>query len=971
MSFKCCDLSRYLGLLAIPLVLVFSILVISDTAFAAEIDPPEASEGLSDLIEFVYVDGGSSAESSGSVASPLAVVSFTDSVAKAGISVATEDGELSYVEASNIVSNAALFDLDAFSGQAFSVVGVYYSFTDSPDSFYGVSLGGGGEVASLGAGSLTDDGSVEVQAYSVDDEGNLTESYSNLASAVSAQGLDDGVNSRSTSGVKTIVLDAGHGGSDGGAEGYGLTESKLTLAIATACRDELSKYGRAKVIMTRTDDSYVGLEDRAKIATEAGADLFVSFHINAGGGTGAEVWIPNKSSWYSSYHELGSELGDKVLEKLKALGLSSRGNQWKDYPSGEKSSTYSDGSAADYLSVIRNCRKGGVPAILIEHGFIDNGHDAKLLSDASYLKQLGVADAQAIVEQLDLKESPLYGFTDVFASTDHSAEIGWLASSGISEGFPDGSFGGMSGVARADMAAFLYRLAGSPAYTAPSTSPFKDVTSSTDHYKEICWLADTGISEGWSVSGGKKEFRPYSTVARADMAAFLCRFAAKYFDSSVSSWKASSSTVRFSDITSSSSHYEEILWLGSAGVSSGYSDGTYRANANVVRQDMAAFLYRLSNLPSYNASEKDKSSFSDVSDSTDHANAIWWMASAGISTGYADGTFGATKDVLRGDMAAFLYRLAGSPAYTAPSTSPFKDVTSSTDHYKEICWLAKEGISEGWSVSGGKEFRPSRAVGRTDMAAFLHRFYKKYGESSQFKDWTASGKAKLRFSDVSDSTSHSGDVWWMGATGISNGYSDGSYGVGSTVKRQDLAEFLRRLYVRCFRVSSNYLIMGTSSYKASQFVAAYKAAGKKYPSSVYSGKGAPTIEEFANILVSEAEAEGVKADVVFAQAMHETGWLQFGGDVKVDQCNFAGIGATGSGASGATFNDVRTGLRAQIQHLKAYASTDTLKNACVDPRFELVTRGCATTLGALSGQWAVDASYGRSIYSLIASLPAA
>ncbi len=959
-----------LGLVALPLVLALSLLAVTGVAMAAESSLPEAAEGSDELVEFVYVDAETTSDASGSEASPIAVVGFTDSVARAGVEVVTSDGETSYVEASDVASDAALFDLGAFSGQTFSVAGVYYALEDAPDALYRVALGDGGEVSASSVDAQSADGSVDMQVYSVDDDGNLTQDYSDLASAISAQDSNDGVMALAGNGVKTIVLDAGHGGVDGGAEGHGLKESNLTLAIATACRDELAKYSRAKVIMTRTTDTSFSsniaedLKARAKVATDAGADLFVSFHINDGGGKGAEVWIPNTSSWYSSFHTLGEQLGNKILSKLSALGLSSRGNKWKSY------STYPDGSDGDYLSVIRNCRKSGVPAVLIEHGFIDNSYDASLLSSADYLKKLGVADAQAIVEQLDIKDDPLYGFTDVFASTDHSSEIGWLASAGITTGYPDGSFGGMKGVARCDMAAFLYRLAGSPSYTAPGTSPFKDCNSNTPHYKEVCWLASMGISEGWSVSGGK-EFRPYSTVARADMAAFLRRFAAKFLDSSVSSWKASSSTVKFSDISSSVSHYEDILWLGTVGVSTGFSDGTYRWGNDVVRQDMAAFLYRLNNLPNYVATSKDKSAFSDVNDSTDHANAIWWMASAGISTGYPDGTFGIAKDVTRADMAAFLYRMAGSPSYTAPSTSPFKDCDANTGHYKEICWMVDKGITEGWTVTGGKEFRPYATVSRADMAAFLHRFYDAFSESSQFKNWTATDKAKLRFSDVDGNTSHANDIWWMGATGISNGYSNGTYGGSSTVKRQDLAEFLRRLYVRCYRGSNEYKIMGATSYKASQFVAAYKASGNAYPSSVYSSKGASSIEEFVNILVSEANAEGVKAEVVFCQAMLETGWLQFGGDVKAGQCNFAGIGATGSGAAGATFADVRTGLRAQVQHLKAYASTDPLKNECVDPRFKYVTRGCATTLDGLTGHWATDPSYAQSIYKLIKSLPSA
>lgn len=160
-------------------------------------------------------------------------------------------------------------------------------------------------------------------------------------------------------------------------------------------------------------------------------------------------------------------------------------------------------------------------------------------------------------------------------------------------------------------------------------------------------------------------------------------------------------------------------------------------------------------------------------------------------------------------------------------------------------------------------------------------------------------------------------------------------------------------------------IMGNSQASANQMVKYFKATKKTYPA-IYAQKGAKNIEEFVNILCQEAKAEGVRADVVFCQAMKETGWLQYGGDVKVEQCNFCGLGATGGGAGGATFPDVRTGLRAQIQHLKAYASKAALKNPCVDPRFNLVTRGVCPTLPDLNGRWAVPGTnYGQAIFSMI------
>ena len=136
---------------------------------------------------------------------------------------------------------------------------------------------------------------------------------------------------------------------------------------------------------------------------------------------------------------------------------------------------------------------------------------------------------------------------------------------------------------------------------------------------------------------------------------------------------------------------------------------------------------------------------------------------------------------------------------------------------------------------------------------------------------------------------------------------------------------------------------------------------------MYTNYGAPTLQDFCTIVQEEAKAEGVRAEVVFAQAMKETGWLRFGGAVKVEQCNFCGLGAVNSApGNAASFKDVRTGIRAQVQHLKAYASTDPLAQACVDPRFDLVKRGCALLLEDLNGKWAVPGDgYGESIAKMI------
>ena len=161
-------------------------------------------------------------------------------------------------------------------------------------------------------------------------------------------------------------------------------------------------------------------------------------------------------------------------------------------------------------------------------------------------------------------------------------------------------------------------------------------------------------------------------------------------------------------------------------------------------------------------------------------------------------------------------------------------------------------------------------------------------------------------------------------------------------------------------------IMGNTLTNVSQMVRRFSSAGVNYPSNVYTQYGAPSINDFCTIILQEANAEGVRAEVVFSQIVHETGWLQFGGDVKAEQCNFAGIGATGGGNPGNSFNtygtdSVRIGIRAQVQHLKAYGSAAPLNQSCVDPRFNYVQRGCAPTVEALGGKWATGAGYGNAL----------
>ncbi len=208
-------------------------------------------------------------------------------------------------------------------------------------------------------------------------------------------------------------------------------------------------------------------------------------------------------------------------------------------------------------------------------------------------------------------------------------------------------------------------------YRGSSVASFSDVGPDVAHAADIVWLAENGISEGWTMPDGSREFRPYEVVARADMAAFLFRLARRW-GLVGESWRAASKDA-FVDVTGEVAHAREIWWLAEAGISAGWDVGggrkEFRPYAAVARQDMAAFLFRLAKLA-------NKGGASDE-----------WSASRAAQRKFRD-----------------------------------VDAASPTNHHAEVWWLAETGVSGGWDVGGGQyEFRGLQAVARADMAAFLHR----------------------------------------------------------------------------------------------------------------------------------------------------------------------------------------------------------------------------------------------------------
>jgi hypothetical protein len=183
-------------------------------------------------------------------------------------------------------------------------------------------------------------------------------------------------------------------------------------------------------------------------------------------------------------------------------------------------------------------------------------------------------------------------FSDVKTTHNFYEEIFWLSQAGVTQGYKDGTFRPANSVNRDAMAAFLYRFAGAEfdEYLPPTKPIFVDVPTSHQFYTEISWLAETGITTGYVV-GGKRYYKPTSSVNRDAMAAFLFRLAEWWEDPSTDGYVAPKPSW-FSDVRGTHPFYTEIHWLAEMGISTGYPDGTFRPGVSVKRDAMAAFLSR-------------------------------------------------------------------------------------------------------------------------------------------------------------------------------------------------------------------------------------------------------------------------------------------------------------------------------------------------------------------------------------------
>lgn len=208
-------------------------------------------------------------------------------------------------------------------------------------------------------------------------------------------------------------------------------------------------------------------------------------------------------------------------------------------------------------------------------------------------------DFKAKEAQLNATSDPNQVFKDLPSSNPFFTQVNWLGSTGIATGTPLTSANGnlltenfrpTDMVTREVTAAWMYRYANPQDYTAPATSPFADVKTSDPNYKAIAWLYENTLSTGWQETNGTVTFRPKTNIERAAIAAFFLRYAR--LTGAVPATYVPNATPRFKDVPTSDQFYAEIDWFASTGLTTGWSDGTFRPHVNTERVAMAAFFAR-------------------------------------------------------------------------------------------------------------------------------------------------------------------------------------------------------------------------------------------------------------------------------------------------------------------------------------------------------------------------------------------
>lgn len=823
---------------------------------------------------------------------------------------------------------------------------------------------------------------VDMDVVSFDENGNQT-SEDSIADAIAtqkAEAAESGISTARYNGNVVVVLDPGHDGTHGGSSANGFVEAQLNLKIAQYCKAELEEYYGVTVYMTRDSascpngggDNKSCLQRRADIARDMGANLFVSLHNNyssASSASGAEIWYPNQNynPWTS---QVGGSAASCILEQLTSLGLKGRGTQIRN----ANEDKYPDGSAADYYAVIRHCKEYGIPGIIVEHAFMSNSSDAaNFLSNDEGLKKLGVADATGIAQYFGLKKEKPEEYSAVFDAAyyadrypdlktafgnDDSALLQHFIQYGMAEGrqgssqFDVYSYKNLYPDLRAAFGNNLksYYMH----YISSGKSEGRKATGVNTLQKPITTYNGIDYSAVYDYNYYLKKHSDLAKIYTNDDIGLLAHFvncgmsegrqAKDSFD--VFSYRNQYQDLRVAFGNNLKSYYMHYI-------SNGKAEGRKATGVKSIQNPITTYNgVDYSAVYDYNFYIKKYSDLARI-----YTNDEVGLLAHFVNCGMAEGR------QAKADFDVFSYR----NQYQDLRLAFGKDLKSYYFHYMN------SGKKERRTAAGVKVLQnPVTIYNGTDYSAvYDYNYYNsKYSDlKSAFKGDDIDLLAHFVNNGMKEGRQASKK---FNVQIYKNNYMDLQQAFGNDLKPYYM-HYIQNGKAEGRNAESQiyHSVITKSTTTVNQMVNYYNAKAS-YPA-YYGNANVPDIRSFCQVYYDEATAEGVDPALAFTQAMKETGFLKFTGQVKIDQFNFAGMGVTDASTNGDSYQNVREGIRAHVQHLKAYAvKNPTFANPVVDKRysswFAANRSGTAPYIEWLgisenpSGfGWATEKGYGYSI----------
>ena len=823
---------------------------------------------------------------------------------------------------------------------------------------------------------------VDMDVVSFDENGNQT-SEDSIADAIAtqkAEAAESGISTARYNGNVVVVLDPGHDGTHGGSSANGFVEAQLNLKIAQYCKAELEEYRGVTVYMTRDSsscpsgggDNGLCIQRRADIARNMGANLFVSLHNNysdSPSASGAEVWYPNQNynPWTS---QVGGSAASKILEQLTSLGLHNRGTQIRN----AQIDKYPDGSAADWYGVIRHCKEYGIPGIIVEHAFMSNSSDAaNFLSNDEGLKKLGVADATGIAQYFGLKKEKPEEYSAVFDAAyyadrypdlktafgnDDSALLQHFIQYGMAEGrqgssqFDVYSYKNLYPDLRAAFGNNLksYYMH----YISSGKAEGRKATGVNTLQNPITTYNGIDYSAVYDYNYYLKKYSDLAKIYTNDDIGLLAHFvncgmgegrqAKASFD--VFSYRNQYQDLRVAFGNNLKSYYMHYI-------SNGKAEGRKATGVKSIQNPITTYNgVDYSSVYDYNFYIKKYSDLARI-----YTNDEVGLLAHFVNCGMAEGR------QAKANFDVFSYR----NQYQDLRLAFGKDLKSYYFHYMN------SGKKERRTAAGVKVLQnPVTIYNGTDYSAvYDYNYYNsKYSDlKSAFKGDDIDLLAHFVNNGMKEGRQASKK---FNVQIYKNNYMDLQQAFGNDLKPYYM-HYIQNGKAEGRNAESQiyHSVITKSTTTVNQMVNYYNAKAS-YPA-YYGNANVPDIRSFCQVYYDEATAEGVDPALAFTQAMKETGFLKFTGQVKIDQFNFAGMGVTDASTNGDSYQNVREGIRAHVQHLKAYAvKNPTFANPVVDKRysswFAANRSGTAPYIEWLgisenpSGfGWATEKGYGYSI----------